>query len=1053
MINETIYIWLIDGVSTVFSTSESFTTAMATALGFDAVHYGLAHPTGLAAGIELRSGTLEDTSVTLTVEDVDGSLARLFGVSFDESEPLIDSLDPATDPAPAYLWGKHVGTEKIGPAGERRRHSCVPGWNIGMQHWGANQAIAFGLGAAPYSDAPIIWPGRRCAIYRLVRGALTWGDPVRIWWGTMLGQGDLEGRTWSFKCSGPESWLGGNLGNGALKEPLNVESLTRLTEEECVLRGKVQIVYMDEGGPFHNYVLLYEDSSLLTAGGVSYEDVVVAMSTFIDDLKAATGAGDYVDMMWSDSLGSEGIQVRWKRPDDPNDNPAEDWLALRVQIRAHLKVWQTLGYDPLQQNGDRHPVENVDEYASFWESTNGYWAGDFFSADPVIMATYEGLDGYVWELAAETGNIRCYNYGGWRWWPPLAPGGGQSWDMEASGQEFFFRTYDPLYIVGQQTHPLLADPTDPSTPITISDGVGEVNSTGIMVFEGPYRARGGVDGGSKDPAASKAEREGRSKQVARVCWRATADGVVELDSAGLPRLVIAEWLEPKLYGIDWPRLTGSWGGWREPPEGAIANTALPLTTFEADAYKSPVDNVEHVFHLTLSTTGSGAGIGGTAANPTVDIGDNGPALGLDLSADYLDIESSNLGLAIPNVMISNTYKLRSQTGTSALMTCKAAFVGPISARKMISSLIAPVGACVSLQGGKYSLFDPWVFVDLTDDDVDAVLLGPEDYAGEVGDPASARAKQDQREYSPIDRLDVQARIDPTSGSYAKKIEQRSWDKGSQYRNQTVPYKIEGDHLIHPLSSAPGAQWKSDFDNRWRVGTNFWASQHFPVHITVSANRGESIWPGQAIIIADPWLADPTNAKYELDFGIGYVTSRTFNARDERVELSLLVSSVPLRLYAPAVSATRYDEDEEEEGYRLFCEDHLYRWNRLNAGSFGGIKHLGLQGFQPPSWYSADPIDTDIEIFQFDGKTWTRGIYGVVSSVTPGSDIGIADHRNPTGWLNLSGPLTGNPYYRDMHHIVVLLRDGDQTAEWVRVIYGPVCDKDGLSDGTLGNKWV
>ena len=1057
MINETVYVWLIDGIPTAFATSESFTLAMAESLGFASVHYGLIHPTGLAATLELRTGMLEDTTATIQVEDVDESLAALFGSGFDDSELLVSSLAPATDPAPAYLYDKHVGTEKIGPAGERRQHSCIPGWNVGLQHWGGNQANAFGLGSAPYGADPVIWPGRRCAIYRLVKGASTWGEPQRIWWGTMLGQGSLEGRTWSFRCAGPESWLGGNLGVGSIKEPIQVEATVAFSNDEIEteVRGSIYIYSLQTAQVEYTYTSSYIDTTCM-AGASSYDDVAQAMSDFLDDLIVdAGGPYDYLNVSMATTPGSDGITVTWEKQNDPNGGGASDSWALQVMIQAHEKVWQILGYDPRQQNSDRHPIENADEYGQF--STAGQkpqltnrWAGRFYSANAKAMAAFEGLDDLTW---AEISEDDLSNNWAPRRWPPLASGGGQSWAMESSGQEFIFRTYDPLYIVGGQSRWLLADPTDPDSVFTISNGVGEVNAQGIMVFEGPYRKRGDEDGGSKDPGASKAEREGRSKQVARVCWRASADGNLELDNDGYPRAVIAEWLEPRLYGIDWPRLTGSWGGWRSPPADAIANTALPLTVFESDAYKEITDNVEHVFHSLLSTTGTGAGFGGTASTYTVGIGANGPALaGLDV--DYLDIESANVGLGIPEDLIGDTARLRAQLGVSNLLQSKAAFVGPISARKLVQTLLAPSGASISLAGGKYSLFDPWTFVDFSDAALSLVSLSPEDYAGDPGDPSSARAMQELRDYSPIDRLEMQARIDPTSGNYAKKIEQRSWDRGAQYRGQTIPMKVDGDHLIHNLVTAPGSQWVSDFEVRWRQGTEFWAASHFPVHITVSANRGEQIWPGQAVIITDPWLADPVRGQYDLSYGVGYVTSRVFSCRDERVELVLLVSASPARYFAPAVSATRYDEDDEAEGYRLHVEDSLYRWNTLNAGDFGGLRNPGILGFQPPSWYSATPIDTDIEIFQFDGVTWTRGIYGTVTSVSLDTfPVEIADHRNPTGWLNLDGPLTGNTYYRDMHHIVMLRKNGEQTADWVAAVYAPICDKDGTSDGSLGAKFT
>jgi len=678
---------------------------------------------------------------------------------------------------------------------------------------------------------------------------------------------------------------------------------------------------------------------------------------------------------------------------------------------------------------------------------------DSSTANPAAMAASGGYEGYEFNPASGATPDACWSSGTARRWPPLAQGGGQSWDMDQVGQEFIIRTYDPLYIVGSQTKWLLEDPTDPDIPFILGGSVGSVNSQGLFVFEGPYRARGDEDGGNKE-ATDRAAKEGKSKQVARVCWKAGSDGEVAADSDGFPRFVVMEWYPPRTYGIDWPQLTGSWGGWRVAPDGAIANTVLPLTVFEADAYKSSTENCEHIFHSVLTTTGSGTGFSGTASNPSIDFGANAPTIPVVLSADFLDIESSHYGCGVPYEMIGDTARLRTQLGSNNLLLAKAAFVGPVSSNKLLSTLIQPSGACMSLAGGVYSLFDPWTFVDFGDSHLDVVTLTPEDYAGQVGDPTSARATQELRDASPIDIVEVSARIDPTSGSFQKKLEQRSWDQGGQYRAQTITQKIEGNHLVHTLTADPGSEWYVDFQTRWRAGTKFWASQNFPISIVVNSTKGESIWPGQAVVITDEWLVNPGLSQYSLDFGIGYVTNRVFNSKTETVELTLLVSAAPIRYYAPALAVTRYDEDDEAEGYRLFCEDSLYRWNTENTGDFGAIRNIGLAGFQPPSWYSSAPIETDIEIFQFDGVSWTRGIYGTVSSISVGTfPVSIDDIRNPTGWLNLTGALTGNTYYRDMHHIVVLRRDGEQTAAWVGALYAPICDKDGTSDGTLGVKFI
>ena len=114
-------------------------------------------------------------------------------------------------------------------------------------------------------------------------------------------------------------------------------------------------------------------------------------------------------------------------------------------------------------------------------------------------------------------------------------------------------------------------------------------------------------------------------------------------------------------------------------------------------------------------------------------------------------------------------------------------------------------------------------------------------------------------------------------------------------------------------------------------------------------------------------ADPSS------IAAGWVVSRDFDCVGERVLLRVILNAeTDFVMYAPACVATRYDEDEEDEGYRLAVEDD---WLGFRNG-----ESFDCQGFEEPSW-SIEGGDANIEIFQFDGVTWTRGIYGVVSSVT------------------------------------------------------------------------
>jgi hypothetical protein len=118
----------------------------------------------------------------------------------------------------------------------------------------------------------------------------------------------------------------------------------------------------------------------------------------------------------------------------------------------------------------------------------------------------------------------------------------------------------------------MADPEDSSQAFTLSKGAGVVNRQAVLVLQGPYRRRGDED--QVDPAAgfgvvtARERLEGRTVQVARVAWRARADGSIAVDSDNWPRLVIYELLNPRIYGFDYQRIIGTWGGFRDPPPEA-----------------------------------------------------------------------------------------------------------------------------------------------------------------------------------------------------------------------------------------------------------------------------------------------------------------------------------------------------------------------------------------------------------------------------------------------------------------------------------------------------
>lgn len=1051
---EVAYAVAFDGVPKIFVDNDGLNNTWAATAGFASAFTGLIRPASLPCAVDLRLGELSDSDAVIEIDDIDGTLAALFGSSIANAETLMTTLEPGTDPAPDALDSMHVGHEAIGSAGQRRRYSCVPGYNVGLRHLGYNHAYAIGQGPTPVTANPVLWPGRRVAVYRVKKIGGTWqalSAAERVWFGSLLGQGSHDAGTWSFKCAGPESWASGNLGSAAWETPLECEPLFSLKDGvaagEELVTVSIQLVQLDDTSVVH-HTWQASYGADIPGGTTTYTDLVQAINDILDAAQTDATSGDAYQegnsqVRYSTSPGHDGFIVEWNR--DAEDASAfdpvtanDEWV-VRFQVGLHEKVWAALGYDVRQQSG-ADPVDQPEAFALFSPvGTKGRWIGDFFSADKYAMAAYmsEGQD---------FSGLQKTNYTNGqaeRRWPPLFAGGGAQWSGQV-GQEFTFDTDSPVFMPSSLSRPLMADPDDPAAAFTIGGDIGPVTHTGLIVITGPYRRRGDTD---KMEAVEgyafeleRERREGKTVQVARVCWREVSDGSLAVDADSRARLVIYRWEDPKLFGFDYSKFTGSWAAWRDPPVGSsLGFSARPLVVFD---HGDAGDRIDRVMQRVLATTGtavswfsdSGLTIDLYGLNPAsafLEAGANDYATG----AVPFDAEVAEMGLGVPASMIQDEAAWTAAVSVVGpnLRRCKAAFGSNISANKLMRTLLSPTGLCMSLAGGKFGIFDPWSLP--TPEEADAEI-DAEWYAGKAGDPTSAIPKQEFRVLAPIDWLDVKARIEPYEGKPFRTFQRKATDMGARYRSQTIPHAITGDHLVHPqIPNLLGASWTSELSARWKDGFAFWGLQHFAVPLDLHAEDAIGLWPGNSILLTDEWLADPAG-EYGLNIAAGWVVSRTFDARNERVLLKVMINAeTDFRMYAPAALATRYDEDEEDLGYRLAVADD---WLGFRAGVYG----VDCQGFAEPTW-SIEGGDALIEIFQFDAVSWTRGIFGTVGSVTAAEN---------DCWLNLTGALTGATFYSDMHHVVVLREFADQAAAWVLQWFAPVCLEDGThSTGEDGIK--
>jgi hypothetical protein len=1047
------YVLRIDGVSTIFTTHDDLDTTYAENNGYAYSMAALELPEALGAGIDLRDGGFVDQTITLRLRDLDGTLPMIFGGSLTGAPELVDTIEASTvATANASVWGKCVGLETFGPAGERRQFSCFPGFDVGMRHVGSQEAWATQTGPAPVTDYPRLWTGRRWTIYRIFKEGGTWqalDDGTLVGFGSLLGQGRVKAETWEFKSSGPEGWASGNLGAGALSDPIPVAPILVVGDGpfDGVISASLVLERLDGiGDAFHEWVSpITPTSDTIAAGPQTYDDIVSAFQTLLSTVESDAGSGEAYNgaglniVTYSDSPGGDGVVVQWERSTeaasgfDPLTDSAR--YAVRLRISAKRDIWSVLGYD-VDSQPVVDPVDDAEVYCDFVPSlvVVDHFVGSFWSASPEAMRARLTGDYSALQDTDDPSDYPC-NFQAPRTWPPIYRGGAVTWTLEA-GQEFQLLTSNPVYMLATKSRPVMGDPNDPFSPITISEGVGEATAQGLMVVDGPYRRVGDKDGGQTpdEGYAFPIELErsrGRTQQVFRIAWRTAGDGSVALDNEGYPRLVVYRVEDPRVWGFEYPPLNGPWAGWRQAPPDGRPMVARPLVAIELGSDEGNRSSL--VMRRILATTGSAGEwysddtlltpIYGTQwPTPTLDAGAN------DKTAPVvLDGEVAALGLGIPADLIAGEagWAAWESVGEHVSRSIVVS-AGAMSARSTLQGMLAAPGLCWSLAGGQFGVIDPTRFPS-----PDAVrVITTANYAGEFADPASARAEQDLRDWSPPDRAEIRGTRDATTGEFRTKVDRESADLGKRYRAQTIKHPIVAPHAVNRASQILGNGWLSECYQRFDRTASFWTQQHFVVTMRLHADDALGLWPGDGIMLTDPWLADPTgeSSEYGVTAAIGYVVERKYSARDEVVRIrAMLNAEVPLVLYAPAAVSTEYIDGAGGE-YSLVCIDD-WLGCRVDVS-------LDVDGFSEPFW-SLTGVGALIEGFAWDGSTWTRGIYGEVDSVvaTPGSCKII-----------LTGALTGATYYRDHHHVWVLRAFADQTSQWVLDLFAALCLEDGTHDG-------
>lgn len=990
------YLWLIDGIEMAFTDDALLEPGDFTGYGHDVRAYLDTSGAQVEEAVDIRSGKLDEVSATFTLIDFDGELAELFRAEDPDEEPLEQSVYPADDlAARTELHGLHVGTERIGPAGERAQYPCIPGHQIGSMHIGADQELPHHR-PAPVTSTPIVWRGRRCALYRCYIDTdgtrRPFSEAERIWWGTMTDQGQVDGRRWELEVAGPQSWLQRDLGVLTQRDPvyaigaLALSDLAGLDETRIGVSFSLAIAGGNE---------LYGSRDFTASiTGDTPADIIADISAELSTAQGTVGPDGAFNAANNRYVSIDGLGRITIHTDADDNNIA------RMRLTLHAKVWRALGYDPIAQR-----AADGAEHVAF-----AYYAaeGPDLPNEGAPNGTAPG-SGYLTatiDTKAPADPDNGDNDGHPRVYQPLYTGGVTV--LLARIGDGVVQVIDidnglggsSVYARGQWSRPPASDPDSPEDPYPLGGGV---NRQGLWLFYGKRRDSSG---------------EYDERWVGRASWPAGALQQRGLVSGG--RIVVHEWLPPRRFGFDRPTPAADWAA-RANAEESYRIRAVPILALDYHAHA--YERAHVVIERLLRSSGTAGPWSSYSLDPAAapQAGDNDSA-----GNPPRDAEVEDLGLAIPGEMVANVlaFGLEGEALPQGLGEVKVAFSPGQPADDLLEGLMRPFGWAITLRGGAYGIFSPSRTPEPAA--VDVVLDGSTKLGTRGGEGSIT---QELRAFAPIDRFELTYSFAPHFEKFAQAYATDSKDTGRRYRAGGIVERQRGHGIRH----------LEGWSTRARDLGTWWNRRHFFVRNWPYLDR-EPRRVGEWVRITDPRGADPAGT-YGLDEMLGVITRVQTNLKPGDGEpfaaLDVLVyagsAGVP-RLHAFAARAIGIDTDND----LLYVSDN---WLGIAHPDWPGDASRFLE--TPFPGLAAMGGEADIVIVQWDGAAWREPITGhfVRGAGTDANGDYLALDSTPAG------------YYHKMDTLVFLAPRGDQTAPWVLERYGVTCTRAGTFDGaTPGYRW-
>lgn len=865
--------------------------------------------------MDFASGILDKTSVRVSLVDLEREVIELFqsvGIEYDPIDPSsiprgLENNYPASLPVLEGNSGpsssvtvnprnKYVNLERVGPNGEKMQLPPMPiRWAMRGHYYNVHPEAPMDL--VRVSTRPMIWEGRKVAIYRIYKDPeqntgtssdwVPWREAHNagdlLFFGEMRGAAEVKGKVIDIAMFGPESWMAKKVGWDTPQSEVEIYgvavdySVDVLTSEESYIGVVYVHTYLSWNVSLLRSEYVHAPLSSHDLGRAStlpwrqlpinypggHSELRDAVSDYIDSVSAGTSLGGAANNLEtsSDKIGDKSASFELVGGQFRIQFPQMRDQGLEVYVCMHEKVWNLLGFDTSQ--ADAYSTASIPFLQSPTFILDGAFTspvtlpGSFFIGEKVIFESIPR--GYVimkfstW-FASErhrTSNFDRCNNGFSKFYNPR-------WAQQPvgslTGTAFVLPPDGPINI-GMGT-------IDGEPPRHRQNTLRPSNAVDwtVAVQPGLWLFSGGNSRVQNDGSLVDSEEE---KQI----------GVVQ-------EAMLLGWL-PSPPIEDWKPITRPWG--IDGPVKAMALSSYVTST------SSTVDSMVDVLSQIMLSTGDSAGFVATSTGTNIEPGYNTWGSGI---VRFLakDVHQASMGIAIPREMMQSYEDFVSTIDQAPggrngpLCNGRLMFPGTKDSYDVIKSLLVPRGLGVSLHGKRFSLFARSEAPSAEP----SVTVGQSDIAGSLGSPDTTIPEQSFAAMAKVDYIVLKYGTDPAGGGNSGEINISLSESSSIFRSFSRSLNLDDNFLA--ITDGARAIWLPIMrDYYTRVAAEMLNRPHSELRFTVHRTKGQDMMPGTIFSITNPWIIKG-DGTYGVSNGRAIVTRVMWSYSKETYDIEAVLMS-------------------------------------------------------------------------------------------------------------------------------------------------------------------